>query len=323
MPKEKYYYNPNTLRYEKYKLSIKQRFVRVLGFFTSAFFFGFLAMVLGYSFFETPEEKKNQQEINEILDRYEILNKRIDALSGVLQDLSNKDDNIYRVIFEADPLPDEIRNLKIERSKIYAELKNVSEGKIISETLEKIEALEKKTYVQSKSYKELIELIKKKEDLLHSIPAIQPVANKDLKRMASGYGYRIDPVYKTRKFHAGMDFTAPTGTPVYATGDGVVKIASNQGGGYGNKVVIDHGFGYHTLYAHNSKILVKAGQKVKRGETIALVGSTGKSTGPHCHYEVWKNGTKINPINFYFNDLSPEEYDKIIEMSDQNNQSFD
>ncbi|MEZ4878931.1 MAG: M23 family metallopeptidase [Chitinophagales bacterium] len=307
----------------KYKIDIKQRFVRVLGFFTSAFFFGFLAMVLGYSFFETPEEKKNQQEINEILDRYEILNKRIDALSGVLQDLSNKDDNIYRVIFEADPLPDEIRNLKIERSKIYAELKNVSEGKIISETLEKIEALEKKTYVQSKSYKELIELIKKKEDLLHSIPAIQPVANKDLKRMASGYGYRIDPVYKTRKFHAGMDFTAPTGTPVYATGDGVVKIASNQGGGYGNKVVIDHGFGYHTLYAHNSKILVKAGQKVKRGETIALVGSTGKSTGPHCHYEVWKNGTKINPINFYFNDLSPEEYDKIIEMSDQNNQSFD
>jgi len=323
MKKERYYYNSKTLRYEKYKVSIGQKILRVAGFFTSAFFFGFLAMVLGYSTFDTPEEKNDSQKVKEISDRYIILEKRIDVLNNVINDLSKKDDNIYRVIFEAEPIPNELRQKQIDRNNAYAELKNVPEGKVISNIFEKLASLEQKVYVQSKSYKELTKLITQKEQLLSSVPAIQPVANKDLKRMASGFGYRIDPVYKTTRFHAGLDFSAPIGTPVYATGDGVVEIAASQGDGYGNKVLINHGYGYHTLYAHNSKVLVSVGQQIKRGETIALVGSTGKSTGPHLHYEVWKNGTKINPIGFFFNDLTSEQYETVLQLSEQSNQSFD
>ncbi len=323
MQKEKYYYNPNTLKYEKYKLSIGQRILRITGFFTSAFFFGFLAMVLGYSFFDNPEEKSKKNEVKQMQEKYEILDKRVDALSKVLQDMGDRDDNIYRVIFESEPLPENLRNGGINKSKIYAELKQLPEATIISNTLTKLESVEKRAFVQSKSYDELTKLIKNKEQMLASIPAIQPVSNKDLKRIASGFGYRIDPVYKTPRMHTGLDFTAETGTPVYATGDGIVEVAGSQGDGYGNKVVINHGYGYETLYGHNSKVLVHAGEKVKRGQTIALVGSTGKSTGPHCHYEVWKNGTKIDPVNYFFNDLTPEQYDQMLKIAEQSNQAFD
>ena len=309
MQKEKYYYNPNTLKYEKYKLSIGQRILRVTGFFTSAFFFGFLAM--------------EKIQLKQMQEKYEILDKRIGALSKVLEDMGDRDDNIYRVIFESDPLPDNLRNGGINKSKIYAQLKDLPESEIISATLEKLENIEKRSYVQSKSYDELAKMIKNKEEMLASIPAIQPVSNKDLKRIASGFGMRIDPVYKTPRMHTGLDFTAETGTPVYATGDGVVEIAGPQGDGYGNKVLIKHGYGYETLYGHNSKVLVRAGTKVKRGQTIALVGSTGKSTGPHCHYEVWKNGTKIDPVNYFFNDLTPEQYDQMLKIAEQSNQAFD
>lgn len=323
MQKEKYYYNPNTLKYEKYKISIGQRILRIAGFFTSAFFFGFLAMVLGYNAFDKPDVQSEKIGVRQMQEKYEILDKRVDALNKVLQDLSERDDNIYRVIFESEPLPENLRSGGINKSKIYAQLKDLPESKIITNTLSKLESLEKRTYVQSKSYDELTKLIKNKEALLASIPAIQPVSNKDLKRIASGFGYRIDPVYKTTRFHAGLDFTAETGTPVYATGDGVVEIAGPMGDGYGNKVVINHGYGYHTLYGHNSKVLVHIGEKVKRGQTIALVGSTGKSTGPHCHYEVWKNTSKIDPVNYFFNDLSPEQYEQMLKIAEQGNQSFD
>jgi murein DD-endopeptidase MepM/ murein hydrolase activator NlpD len=323
MQKEKYYYNPNTLKYEKYKISIGQRILRITGFFTSAFFFGFLAMVLGYNFFDNPEEQSKKNELKQMQEKYEILDKRINSLSKVLEDMGERDDNIYRVIFESDPLPDNLRNGGINKSKIYAQLKDLPESEIISATLLKLESIEKHAYVQSKSYDELAKMIKNKEAMLASIPAIQPVANKDLKRIASGFGYRIDPVYKTPRMHSGLDFTAETGTPVYATGDGVVEIAGSQGDGYGNKVVIKHGYGYETLYAHNSKILVRVGASVKRGQTIALVGSTGKSTGPHCHYEVWKNGVKIDPVNYFFNDLTPEQYDQMLKIAEQSNQAFD
>ena len=323
MQKEKYYYNPNTLKYEKYKISIGQRILRITGFFTSAFFFGFLAMVLGYNFFDNPEEQSKKNELKQMQEKYEILDKRINTLSKVLEDMGERDDNIYRVIFESDPLPDNLRNGGINKSKIYAQLKDLPESEIISATLQKLESIEKHAYVQSKSYDELAKMIKNKEAMLASIPAIQPVANKDLKRIASGFGYRIDPVYKTPRMHSGLDFTAETGTPVYATGDGVVEIAGSQGDGYGNKVVIKHGYGYETLYAHNSKILVRVGASVKRGQTIALVGSTGKSTGPHCHYEVWKNGVKIDPVNYFFNDLTPEQYDQMLKIAEQINQAFD
>jgi len=323
MQKEKYYYNPNTLKYEKYKISIGHLFCGITGFFTSAFFFGFLAMVLGYNFFDNPEEQSNKNELKQMQEKYEILDKRINTLSKVLEDMGERDDNIYRVIFESDPLPDNLRNGGINKSKIYAQLKDLPESEIISATLQKLESIEKHAYVQSKSYDELAKMIKNKEAMLASIPAIQPVANKDLKRIASGFGYRIDPVYKTPRMHSGLDFTAETGTPVYATGDGVVEIAGSQGDGYGNKVVIKHGYGYETLYAHNSKILVRVGASVKRGQTIALVGSTGKSTGPHCHYEVWKNGVKIDPVNYFFNDLTPEQYDQMLKIAEQSNQAFD
>ena len=323
MQKEKYYYNPNTLKYEKYKISIGQRILRVTGFFTSAFFFGFLAMVLGYNAFDNPEEQSIKNEKKLMQEKYEILDKRINALSKVLEDMSDRDDNIYRVIFESEPLPENLRKGGINTSKIYAQLKDLPESEIITNTLKKLESIEKRVYVQSKSYDELTQMIKNKETMLASIPAIQPISNKELKRIASGFGYRIDPVYKTPRMHTGLDFTAETGTPVYATGDGIIEIAGSQGDGYGNKVLIKHGYGYETLYAHNSKILVHVGEKVKRGQTIALVGNTGKSTGPHCHYEVWKNGTKIDPINYFFNDLTPEQYDQMLKIAEQSNQAFD
>ncbi|HQV77313.1 MAG TPA: M23 family metallopeptidase [Chitinophagales bacterium] len=323
MKREKYFYNPNTLKYEKYKLSIGQRILQIAGFFTSAFFFGFLAMILGYSAFDNPEVQSRKIEMQKMEEKYDILDKRVNELTKVIQDLGERDDNIYRVIFESEPLPDNLRSGGINKSKIYAELKNLPEAKIISQTLIKLEQLEKKAYVQSKSHDQLTKLIKSKEAMLASIPAIQPISNEDLKRIASGFGFRIDPVYKTPRMHAGLDFTAETGTPVYATGDGVVEIAGSQGDGYGNKVVINHGYGYETLYGHNSKILVHAGEKVKRGQTIALVGSTGKSTGPHCHYEVWKNGVKIDPVNYFFNDLSPEQYNQLVKIAEQSNQAFD
>lgn len=323
MQKDKYFYNANTLKYEKYKLSIWQRFIRVTGFFTSAFFFGFLAMVFGYKFFDNPDVRSEKLQLSRMQEKYAILNKRINSLSKVLKDMGDRDDNIYRVIFEADPLPDNLRNGGINKSTIYDELKDLPESELISNTLMKLEGIEKRAYVQSKSYDELAKMIKNKEEMLASIPAIQPVSNKDLKRIASGFGMRIDPVYKTPHMHTGLDFTAEIGTPVYATGDGIIEVAGSQGDGYGNKVLINHGFGYETLYGHNSKILVRAGQRVKRGQTIALVGSTGKSTGPHCHYEVWKNGTKIDPVNYFFNDITPEQYDQILKIVEQGNQSFD
>ncbi|HPA36357.1 MAG TPA: M23 family metallopeptidase [Chitinophagales bacterium] len=323
MPKDKYYYNPNTLKYERFKLSIWQRLLRVTGFFTSAFFFGFLAMVLGYSFFDNPDERAEKMELRRMQEKYEILDKRVDVLTKVLEDMGDRDDNIYRVIFESEPLPENLRKGTVDASAIYAELKDLPEASIISKTLARLESAEKRAYVQSKSYDQLVKLIKNKEEMLASIPAIQPVSNKELKRIASGFGMRIDPVYKTPRMHAGLDFTAETGTPVYATGNGIVEIAGYQGDGYGNKVVINHGYGYETLYGHNSKLLVRAGEKVKRGQTIALVGNTGKSTGPHLHYEVWKNGQKIDPVNFFFNDLTAEQYDQILKIAEQSNQAFD
>ncbi|MCB0507739.1 MAG: M23 family metallopeptidase, partial [Bacteroidetes bacterium] len=289
----------------------------------SAFFFGFLAMVAGFSIFDTPVEQRKKQELKQMEDKYEILENRVDELNNVIHDLENRDDNIYRVIFEAEPLPENLREGVINEAQIYSQLKGQPDQKIISSTLSKLEQLEKQAYVQSKSYDQLVQLINNKEKMLECIPAIQPISNKDLKRIASGFGYRIDPVYKTKRLHTGLDFAAPTGTPVYATGDGVVEIAGSQGDGYGNKVLINHGYGYETLYGHNSKILVRVGQKVKRGQTIALVGSTGKSTGPHSHYEVWKNGEKINPVNYFFNDLTPEQYDQMLKIADQRNQAFD
>jgi len=241
----------------------------------------------------------------------------------VLDDIQNRDDNIYRVIFEAEPIEKSIRKAGYGGINRYQNLRGYSNSELIIKTSEKVDQISKQLYIQSKSYDEIIELAKSKEKMLAALPAIQPVSNKNLSRMASGYGWRIHPIYKTRKLHTGMDFSAKSGTPIYATGDGKILAVKKSRKGYGNHVIIDHSYGYKTLYAHMKRSIVHKGQDVKRGEVIGYVGSTGTSVGPHLHYEVIKDGKKINPVNFYYNDLTPDEYEKMLEISSQNNQSFD
>jgi len=290
----------------------------------ASLFFGGLFYVGFNLVYDSPKEKQLIAEKVEPLLQYELLNNKLDQTSVILADLENRDDNIYRTIFEAEPIPDNLRKAGIGGVNRYKNLEKFKgDADIVISTTKKLDRLSKQLYIQSKSFDEIYELAKQKEELLASIPAIQPVSNKNLTRMASGYGMRIDPHYKTPAFHEGMDFTAPTGTPIYATGNGTVTRSDNGSRGYGNHVRIDHGFGYLTLYGHMSEIAVKQGQNVIRGEIIGYVGNTGKSSGPHLHYEVHKNDRPINPINFYFSDLSPEEYDLMIQLSSQENQSFD
>lgn len=322
MKKDKYYYNPKTLQYEKVKIPIGQTVLRVIGFISSVLFFAFIILLLAYSFFQSPEERKLSTEIKELETSYNQLNRRVKFIDKVLNDLEDRDNNIYRVVFEAEPIHSDIRGGQ-ESGNRFEELEKYSQGKLITQTKKTLEGLEKRMYVQSKSYDELVKLIKKKEKMLAAIPAIQPVSNKDLKRIASGFGYRVDPVYKTIKMHTGLDFTAPIGTPIYATGDGVVEEANFNSGGYGNHIIINHGYGYKSHYAHCSKVVVKVGDKIQRGQIIGMVGSTGKSTGPHLHYEIIKGEVKIDPINFFYNDLSAAQYDQMVKMAEQSNQSFD
>lgn len=324
MAKIKYYYDPKTLSYRKIEKGWKQRLKEMGVFFAASILFGLFFVVLSYRFVDSPEEKRLNRELQFTRMQYELMNERLNEVSIVLQDIQDRDDNIYRVIFEADPIPSSIRQAGFGGANRYKALEGYGNSELVMESSKKLDVITKQLYVQSRSFDDVIEMAKKKSEMLSSIPAIQPVANKDLKRIASGFGYRMHPVYKVPKMHAGLDFAAPTGTPIFSTGDGVViKNPYRRGSGYGKYVVIDHGYGYHTLYAHMSKINVRPGQKIKRGEIIGEVGNTGTSTGPHLHYEVHKNGKKIDPINFFFSDLSPEEYDEIIKLASQENQSFD
>jgi murein DD-endopeptidase MepM/ murein hydrolase activator NlpD len=323
MAKVKYYYNPETLSYQKLEKTTKDRVRSVLLFLSASGLFAILMLFAIFTFFDSPKEKQLKRELEQMTFQFELLNDRMDQVQVVMDDIQERDDHIYRVIFETDPIPASIRKSGFGGVNRYKKLEGYQNSKLIVETTKKIDQLSKQVVIQSKSFDDVIEQAKRKEDMLASIPAIQPVANKDLKRMASGYGYRIDPIYKTRKFHAGMDFSAPTGTPIYSTGDGKVTRADSRSSGYGRHVRIDHGYGYLTLYGHMSKILVRPGQTIKRGEIIGYVGNTGKSVGPHLHYEVHKNGKAVNPVNFYFNDLSPEEYEIMIELSSQPTQSLD
>jgi murein DD-endopeptidase MepM/ murein hydrolase activator NlpD len=286
-------------------------------------FLGLVMVIVFFQFFDSPKEKILNREIKNLTTQFEVVQKKLSQLELVLDDVQKRDDNIYRVIFEADPIPSSIRKAGYGGVNRYQELNGFKNSDLIIETSKKIDQITKQLYIQSKSFDDIIELAKSKADMLAAIPAIQPVSNADLSRMASGFGYRIHPIYKTRKLHAGMDFSAKTGTPIYATGDGKISKVRRSRKGYGNHVVIEHGYGYKTLYAHMSKYIVKKGQKVKRGDVIGYVGSTGTSVAPHLHYEVHKDGRKINPVNFYYNDLKPDEYEKMLEISSQNNQSFD
>ena len=323
MAKIKYYYDTKTLSYKPIKLNSGEKIRGYFIFFLSSILLSFFILLIFYQFFDSPKEKRLKLEIQNLTSQYKVINDDMKQVEKVLDEIQERDDNIYRVIFEADPIPNSIRKQGFGGINRYEKLLGLSNSELMINTSKKIDQLTKQLYLQSKSFDEVIDLAKNKSNMLASIPAIQPVANKDLKRMASGYGYRIHPIYKTRKMHYGMDFSAKTGTEIYATGDGVISKVKKSKRGYGNYVKINHGFGYETLYAHMSKYIVKKGQKVKRGEVIGYVGNSGISTAPHLHYEVRKDNKKINPMNFYYNDLSPEEYEKMLEISLQSNQSLD
>ena len=265
-------------------------------------------------FFPSPREASLMQYNKNLTAEMEVLSKQVDQMQIVLSDLSQRDDNLYRAILGAEPIPMSVRLGATQQISYYDSLARMTNTQLAADLQRKVDVLEKELYVQARSYEEIVDLEKKQETRMENIPAIQPVLNKDLKRMASGYGWRVDPVYHVRRFHEGMDFTAPVGTDIFATGNGVVTYAGWRQG-YGETIEIDHGFNYATRYAHCSKLLVRVGQKVKRGDVIALVGNTGKSTGPHLHYEVHYLGRPIDPRNYYFYDLSPEDYDKMVQIS--------
>ncbi len=321
--KVKYFYNTNTLKYEKVELSIGKRILRIIGYLASVAVFATIVMILAYTYIDSPKEKRLKREIENLSLQYEMIQDRMKIMEVVLEDLEDRDDNIYRVIFEAEPISDDVRKAGYGGINKYKALEGYDYSEIMIDATKKLDQVAKQMYVQSKSYDELLKEVKNKNKLLASIPAIQPISNRSLKAFASGFGYRIHPVYKTSKMHTGMDFTAKIGTPIYATGDGYVSVADGSGRGYGNHVVLNHGYGYQTLYGHMSRIKVRRGQSVKRGEVIGYVGNTGTSTAPHLHYEVRKGGRPINPVNFYYNDLTPVEYEKMLKISATSNQSFD
>ncbi|MDX9773157.1 MAG: M23 family metallopeptidase [Bacteroidales bacterium] len=323
MPKTKYKFNHETLSFDRITLGIKQTFLRFFGYFIASLF---LAGIYGliYAFvFDSPQDKALKREIEQLTLQYELMNREMENVEKVLGNLEETDDNLYRTIFEAEPVPSSFRKGGIGGVNRYEELEGLSNSKLVIETAKRLDKIRKRIYVQSESFDELIVMAREKEEMLVSIPAIQPLSNDDLKRTASGFGYRIHPIYKILKFHSGMDFTAPTGTDVYATGNGTVKMVKSARRELGNHIIIDHGFGYETVYAHLNAFNVRVGQKVRRGDVIGFVGSTGLSTAPHLHYEVRVNGSAVDPAMYYFNDLTPEEYDRMLEISSKSGQTFD
>lgn len=322
MAKKKFHFNPETLSYEETDNTLLFKVRRLLIHLFSGVSLGALFFFIFVSLISSPEEVQLIQEKNRLQAQYKLLERNMDEINGVLSDLQQRDDNLYRVIFQADPIPYSIRKSTAGNTEYYRQLLSMTNSQIAVSTTQKYNQLKKQLYIQSKSYDELVKLASTQEEMLKSIPAIQPILNKDLTRTASGFGWRIDPVYRTRRFHEGMDFTAPIGTDIYATGNGVVRLAGWRQG-YGNTVEINHGFGYKTLYGHMYKVKVRVGQKVSRGDVIGAVGNTGKSTGPHLHYEVHYRGKVMNPQNYYFLDLSPEEYDRMVQLSNNAGQMFD
>ena len=320
--KKKYKINPETLAMEQVEHGFRY-WVRQTGIYILAgVVIGILFLYLFLTFFPSPREKQLLRERASLESQLEVLNSQVDQMQVVMTDLQQRDDNLYRVLFGAEPIPLSVRQGAQRKIDYYEQLAQMTNSELAADLSLKVDLLEKEIYVQAKSYDEVAQMAKEQEIRMENIPAIQPVMNKDLKRVASGYGMRIDPVYHVRKFHQGMDFTAPTGTEVFATGNAKVDFAGWKQG-YGNTVILDHGYGYKTLYAHLYKILVRKGQKVRRSDIIALVGNTGKSTGPHLHYEVRLNNKPVDPRNYYFYDLSPEEYDQMIQLSNNFGQMLD
>ncbi len=324
MAKIKYYYDTESCRYERIKVSSWDIILNLMGFLVVSTIIGFGIFLAADHYFESPTKASLRKENEELQLYYDLIKQDMVEVNQMLAVLEERDDDIYRVVFGVEPIPNEIRYAGIGGSNRYRDLleKGLKRETLIVNNLQRMDAMKKKMYIQTKSYDEIVSLAKNKEELLASLPAIQPVSNKELKRLASGYGYRIDPIYKIKKMHYGTDFSIKRGSPVYATGDGVVRFTKSSFGGYGKQIEINHGFGYRTKYAHLNEFVVKKGQKVKRGELIAYSGNTGKSTAPHLHYEVIKDNKKVDPVNFFYKDLSDEEYAEILRLSSIENQSM-
>ncbi|WP_430811718.1 MULTISPECIES: M23 family metallopeptidase [unclassified Carboxylicivirga] len=324
MSKVKYRYNPETLSYDKINKGFKYYISRASIYFLFVLLVGMLTYLIYPYVFKSPLEKRLERENQQLLSQYDIMNKKLDQLELVLEDIELRDENIYRTIFQADSIPNSIRRAGFGGVNRYRHLEDMDNASLVISTAKRLDVVMKQLYVQSTSFDEVINLAMRKEEMLRCTPAIMPIANKDLKRTASGWGWRIHPIYKVKKFHEGMDFSAPKGTDIYATADGVVSKITRQKTGYGNRIEIDHGFGYTTLYAHLTKFNVRKGQRVNRGDVIGFVGNTGGSTAPHLHYEVHVKGRKVNPQHYYFQeDLTAEQYDKMIQIASNSNQTFD
>lgn len=317
-----YHFNKETLTFEKVERSAASILKSIGWIAVSSTLIGVALFILFILIFPSPREKQIIQRNRSLQTQYDILSHQVDQMQLVLTDLEQRDNNLYRALLQAEPIPMSARLGATQAIAYYDSIAHSSDYRLAGDLSLKVDLLENAIVAQAKSYTELVDYARTQEVRMENLPAIQPVLNKDLSRVASGYGWRIDPVYHTRRFHEGMDFTAPTGTDIYATGNATVTFVGWKQG-YGNCVILSHGFNYETLYAHLHKAIVRQGQKVKRGDVIALVGNTGKSTGPHLHYEVHYKGRAVDPRNFYFQDLSPEEYDRMVQLSSNAGQMLD
>mgnify|MGYP000271093201 FL=1 len=323
MKKIKYFFNTHTLRFEKIEVPLKVRLLQTIGFILASIAVGVLFVAILFKFIDSPKERLLRQQNTAYKESYAVLQERMKQLELQMVELEQRDNEVYRSIFEATPIPDSARVKEMLAKNEIRLIQSLSNTALIENMRNQLNNLSLRMSFQVQSFTEITAMVKNKEKLLRAIPAIQPVSNKNLKRVASGFGYRIDPLYKDSRLHAGLDFSAPTGTPIYATADGEVQIAGFNTDGYGNKVVINHGYGFQTLYAHMVRVIANVGQSVKRGEVIGYVGSTGKSTGPHLHYEVIKRGTKVDPVYYFYNDLTPAQFDRLLKEAAANKQSLD
>jgi len=325
MSKTKYYFDKDNLEFIPIKrTNLNKLYNLILFLISSIIFAGFITvLLLNTEFINTPQELIQSREIKNYELQMKVLNKKLEQVESTLANIEKRDNNLYRVYFEASPIPPEQRRMGFGGINRYDYLNGYENSDLIINTTKRIDILTKELVIQSKSLDEIELLAKNNESLLSSIPTIQPISNSDLKRMASGFGWRTDPFTKKRKRHWGMDFSAERGSPIYATGDGKISRADNKAAGFGNHVRIDHGFGYVSIYAHMDNISVRKGNRVKRGDIIGYVGSSGRSVAPHLHYEITKDGKKIDPINFYHGNLSPSEYENLINQASQENQSLD
>jgi len=323
MKKIKYFFNNHTLRFEKVEVPLRVRLLQLFGFVAASIVTGVIIVIIMFQYIDSPKEKLLRQQNEMYKENYSVLSAELKQLQLQMSELESRDNEVYRSIFESSPIPDSARVKEMESKKEVRLLQSFSNSELLANMISQLNNLSLRMAYQTSSFTEIGTMVKNKEKLLKAIPSIQPVSNKNLNRIGGSFGYRIDPLYKDIRFHQGLDFTAPSGTPIYATADGVVQAAGFNTDGYGNKVVINHGFGYQTLYGHMVRVKAKVGQSVKRGEVIGYIGNTGKSTGPHCHYEVIKRNIKVDPVYYFYNDLTPAQFDRLLKAAANNKQSLD